>query len=330
MIQIITNLPADIWDEYARAGSHYHRWGWGEVLAGALGHRVRRFAAMEGDRVTGILPLAVVRSPAWGTFAVSLPTVNYGGVLADNAAAAQALAEAGLAWARQEGAKWVLLRQAAPAATGWPEAVSRHTLVLPLAADPWRGLDHKVRNQVRKAEKSGVEVSPGTPAGFHRVFTECMRDLGTPAYGLAYFKAIADSFADARFHQVTQGQAVIGGAVTLTHGGVVETPWACSLRSARAACPQMLLYWRLIEEAAAAGRAEFDFGRSPLESGTYRFKLQWGAQPRPLPWQYWSADGRPVESGADNPRFELARSAWQRLPLPVARRLGPVVARWLP
>jgi len=47
----------------------------------------------------------------------------------------------------------------------------------------WDGLDRKVRNQVRKAQKSGLTAERGGTAlldAFYAVFARNMRDLGTP------------------------------------------------------------------------------------------------------------------------------------------------------
>ena len=60
------------------------------------------------------------------------------------------------------------------------------TLPLPAGADAlWQALDRKVRNQVRKAEKSGLTASQGgreLVPEFYEVFARNMRDLGTPVY----------------------------------------------------------------------------------------------------------------------------------------------------
>ena len=49
-----------------------------------------------------------------------------------------------------------------------------------------------------------------------------------------------------------------------------------------------------------------------------------------LVWEYWTADGRMPEINPKNPKFELAIRTWQRLPLPVASALGPLVVRNIP
>ena len=61
------------------------------------------------------------------------------------------------------------------------------TPALPAHADAlWSGLGTKVRNQVRKGQKSGAQVVWGGEellSEFYAVFSRNMRDLGTPVYG---------------------------------------------------------------------------------------------------------------------------------------------------
>ena len=52
----------------------------------------------------------------------------------------------------------------------------------------WEVIDRKVRNQIRKAEKSALTVERGGAelvGEFYTVFTRNMRDLGTPVYSRA-------------------------------------------------------------------------------------------------------------------------------------------------
>jgi hypothetical protein len=113
---------------------------------------------------------------------------------------------------------------------------------------------------------------------------------------------------------------------------MLEIPWASSLREFNPISVNMLLYAQLLEQAIADGYTVFDFGRSTADSGTYRFKRQWGAEPVQLHWHYWLSDGRaePPRLNPDNPKYRAAISAWQRLPLGVANRLGPMIVRNLP
>ena len=65
----------------------------------------------------------------------------------------------------------------------------------------WTALDRKVRNQVRKAEKSGLAVETAAPSwldDFYDVFARNMRDLGTPVYPRASSTRCCARFPTAR------------------------------------------------------------------------------------------------------------------------------------
>ncbi|MEO6463707.1 MAG: GNAT family N-acetyltransferase, partial [Candidatus Eisenbacteria bacterium] len=125
--------------------------------------------------------------------------------------------------------------------------------------------------------------------------------------------------------------APIGGMFVVRHGDTLHDPWASSLRRSFALCPNPLVYWEAIRYAIGRGLARFDFGRSQPGSGTYRFKTQFGAVPVPLFYQYSLGAATQVPTLADQKAtFDLAVRAWQRLPLTLARALGPRVRRLFP
>ena len=120
-------------------------------------------------------------------------------------------------------------------------------------------------------------------------------------------------------------------AALLTHGdGITEVPSASSLREFNSTNANMLMYWHLLKRAVERGQREFDFGRSTLDSNTYRFKKQWGAEPHPCVWQYYVRRGSIGEMRPDNSRFGLAIKVWQRLPLAIANIFGPMIVRGIP
>jgi FemAB-related protein (PEP-CTERM system-associated) len=219
-------------------------------------------------------------------------------------------------------------------------AVRQHKvgMKLPLpgcSTDAWDALDRKVRNQVRKAEKSELAVRSGGGAlieRFYPVFAQNMRDLGTPVYSIRLFEQVLAAFPDtARVFLVEKGDTVVGGAIALVHRRTLEVPWASSLREYRNLCPNNLLYWRIIEYAIDAGMSTLDFGRSTPNEGTFDFKKQWGAQPELLHWEYVLAPRATLpDMSPANPRFRTAIGAWQRLPLWFANTLGPHIVRSLP
>jgi serine/alanine adding enzyme len=338
--EVVADLPAHRWDDYvsrAAMGTAYHLTRWREVFERAFGHRCHYLAATRGGQVVGVLPLVEFKTWLFGHFAVSLPFVNYGGVIADDRAGAQALANAAWQLARERGFRHVELRHVAQQFPELP--VKRHkvamTLALPAtAAGLWDAIDRKARNQVRKAEKSGLVSVSGGPElldGFYDVFAVNMRDLGTPVYPRRFFDLVTRLFPErARVHQVRLGEQVIAASITLGWRSTVEVPWASSLQTHRDKSPNNLLYWSMLQYAIDQRFTTFDFGRSTPGEGTYHFKTQWGAEASPLNWEYWLHGGSMPDQSPKNPKFRLAIATWRRLPLWVANRVGPRVVRNLP
>jgi FemAB-related protein (PEP-CTERM system-associated) len=248
--------------------------------------------------------------------------------LLDRAAAAAAAARL----------SYVLLRHRARRFPDLPARDHKVTMLLPLAetADAlWQRLDRKVRNQVRKAEKSELVAESGGIElldEFYAIFARNMRDLGTPVYGRALFAEMLAAFpGDARIHVVRLKGTAIAVALAYRYGDVVEVPSASSLREHRSLCPNHLLYWSMLQDAIAGGARTFDFGRSTPHDGTYQFKEQWGAAPEQLWWEYRMVGSAALPTAdRKDAKFQWSIEIWKKLPLPVANAVGPRIARAVP
>jgi hypothetical protein len=86
----------------------------------------------------------------------------------------------------------------------------------------------------------------------------------------------------------------------------------------------MFMYWQMFRFASEHGYDSFDFGRCSVDSGTFRFKKQWGAQEMPLYWHQWRPDGTAIsQPKAANSTYRLVSWIWQRTPLLITNALGP-------
>jgi serine/alanine adding enzyme len=329
------------WDAFVAAQSDAtidHAWGWRQIFTGVLGHETVYLTASRGQTIVGALPVVLFQSRLFGRSAISLPFVNDGGVIGTDAAAAAALLDRATGIARQFGASHLELRHRGRRFEQLPYRQHKLGLSRPLPAsadDLWNQIDRKIRNQVRKARKEGLETATGGAElvpEFYAVFSQNMRDLGTPVVPRRLFEETCRVFGErARLTVVRLAGRPVAGAVTLQFRRTVVNPWASSLREFRHLSPNMLLYWTLMEQAIAAGAETFDFGRSSPGGGTHQFKVQWGGIETPLHWEYvLLTRAEPPNQGPTNPKFERAIRLWQRLPLSVANAIGPRIARHLP
>lgn len=320
--------------------SLYHLPVFAELLRRAARLTVEQFVAWEGGRLVGVLPVALTKSPLFGTFATSLPLFNYGGVLTSQPDAGMRLARAAWRWARSRGARSLILRHGDGRDLDLPALRTKETVLLDVGGSRealWQRIGSKTRNLVRKAARAdqratlhGAEALPA----FHRVYAENMRDLGTPSLGEAFFHDLFAGLGErARVHLVRLASTgeVVAASITLRSRDRVEVPWASGVRRLRHLSGVMLLYWSMLRYAHDVGASAFDFGRGTPGSGSFRFKLQWRGERQVLPWYYFAAPGcEPGGLSPDNPKYALAIRSWQRLPLGLTRILGALLARQLP
>lgn len=327
------------WDAFVAShpdGTFCHLAGWRDIMSDVLGHEcLYAVARDDGGEWRGILPLVRVRSRLFGHYLVSLPFLNAGGPLG-TPQATDTLIEHAVGVATRSGADLLELRTRQRIAGPLRVSLRKSTVRLELPATAerlWQAFPAKLRSQVRRPQKEGLEARFGGDQldAFYEVFSRDMRRLGTPALPRAFFERVASTFGE----RVTFGVVYRGGQpIAAGHGWVwrdeFEMKAAGSLREYSRAAPSMLLYWAFLERMIGSGVRVFDFGRCTPGSGNHRFKLQWGGADVPLPWLQWSSRRVDAPPSPDRPAFKLASAVWRHLPLALTNRIGPVLARQLP
>ncbi len=342
--------------------------GWLFALSNGLGHQPYLLEAMDDSgKPIGWLPLGFVRSLLFGRFLVSLPYLNVGGVQTDSPAAAVALIDSACNLADELKVKFLELRSekefSHPKLTFTRTEKMHLRLALPETEEElWKSIGCKARNQVRKGEKSNLTVQWGDSdsliSDFYEIFSVNMRDLGTPVYSINLFKQIRNAFNhdeqrkalfDVRpvpynYQQTVQfavvysstGEPAAGGMLTFgtpcsdASCLTVEVPSASCKKKFNSVCANMFLYWQLLKKSIEYKQRTFDFGRSTVDSPTFRFKQQWGAQPFPSFWQYYLRNADPNCMRPDKGGFGLAVRLWQKLPVWITRIIGPGIVKGIP
>lgn len=330
------------WEQFVQGRQEacgYHAAAWGGLINRVFGHMAYYLMARDQEgQVRGVLPLVYMKSPLFGRFLTSMPFFNYGGVLSESAAARDALLDAAAETARRLQATHIELRQAVPLETDWPVRSHKISMRLELPQryeDLFKAFPSKLRSQVRRAEREGMTSRLGGLElldDFYQVFARNMRDLGTPVYGKEFFRVILQTFSkEARVCAVYLADRPVAAGFVIGFRQSLEIPWASSDRRYAGMAPNMMLYGSVLRYACEQGYRVFDFGRSSKDSGTYRFKEQWGARPVQLHWYYWLQGGdRFPQLNPQNPKYALAIRIWQHLPVPVTTFIGPLVAKYLP
>ena len=319
------------WDAYVQSapeGTVCHLYGWRGVIEGAYGHRTFFLAATANGEIRGLLPLVLIRSPLFGRNLVSMPFVDYGGVVTtDGPEVCTLLVDAALQLARTHRAT-LSLRCATDQALELPTWLEKLTMHIQLGTSEdvlWKRLPSERRNRIRKGQAHGLVTSfHGADAldAFYRVFATNMRDLGSPVHSRRFFRLLFASLAPyLRISLVHHLGQSIGAACCFYYKDAITVPgWISSLRSFFELCPNQVLHWELMRFGIAHGYRVLDLGRSSKNTGTFEAKRQWHATPKQLYWYYFPEVPPP---GGNQARLSQYTALWQRLPLPIANALGP-------
>jgi FemAB-related protein (PEP-CTERM system-associated) len=328
------------WDEYVLhhpQATFFHLMGWWRVLEQTFPYRSFSCVAWRDGRISGILPLFLVRNFLCGYSLVSIPLAVYGGVCADDAETEVALLCYAQALADRLRVRYLELRNQAP----WGDLPTKHlyaTFRREIYSDPEKNMaaiPRKQRRMVRQGDKHGLIAYMGGEeflGGFYHVYAHSVRNLGTPVYPIKFFEHLLREFGPAcRLLVVFREEQMVAGVLTFFFRDQVMPYYGGALREGLQYAVNDFMYWRLLCYSAERGYRCFDFGRSKQGTGSYDFKRHWGFEPTPLAYQYHLVKQQTLpDQNPLNPKFSLAIQTWKHLPLWLTQRLGPRLVRFFP
>ena len=339
-----TNAAA--WNDFVTTraeASFFHLAAWPGLIAKVFGHRDHSILALQDGAVVGILPLLQMRSMLFGHSLVSLPFCVYAGPLAADAEAGRALLVHAAALLKSSGATALELRGLDPMPqewltepADWPVrddlyATFRRKIVSDDEAN-LKAIPRKQRAVVRKGIERGLTSTIGPDVDvLYRIYSESVRNLGTPVFSRSWFRALATTFGDAcNVVTVADAGKPTASVMNFYWRDEVLPYYGGGTPAARTCYANDFMYWEVMRHAVTRGARLFDFGRSKLGTGAFSFKKNWGFEPRPLAYRFRLSAGAEIpDHNPLNPKYRLMIAAWKRLPLPVAGLIGPRLVRSL-
>lgn len=340
-IELVEFDKAIDWHEFvmqhpARLPSHNPAWV--EAIKQSFGHNSYLLVARSYNQtLVGGIPFTVFNSPLFGRFGVSMPHLNYGGVVSEYFNIHQALMLELEQVRTQLQLKYLEVRSIYPD-LGHNPSTKKVSMVLELPVTDEqleKQLGSKLRAQYKKAEESAPETRIGKLElldDFYKVFATNMRDLGTPVYARQWFaQLLTHNNLNCHLMVVYVNRKPVSVGFLVNHGKLMEIPWASTLKSANKLNTNMWMYRQILKFAIEQGCLFFDFGRSTIDAGTFKFKKQWGATAYQHYWYSILPNGaEKPEMNPDNPKLKLVIALWKWLPVWATKIIGPRIVKDIP
>jgi FemAB-related protein (PEP-CTERM system-associated) len=325
------------WDgfvEESPSGTFFHRSGWKRVIEKAFGHRTFYLLARRHGNVCGVLPLTHVKSLLFGNSLISNAFCIHGGIVAEDAAAREALKIEAIRIGRELNVGCIEFRSASGYEAPWQSRSGLYFIFRrPLANDVEANLKmipHTRRRMIRVAHDNGLtsEIDAGVDR-LHHVYADSVRQLGTPVFSRRYFQLLKDEFGPScEVLTVLHKSQPIASVMSFYFRDEVMTYYGGGLNEARVLAGNDFMYWEVMRHACERGVRLFDFGRSKIGTGAYNFKRNWGFKPAPLVYEYLPLRGRKIpDINPLNPKYRMAINLWRRVPLPLTKLIGPAIVR---
>jgi FemAB-related protein (PEP-CTERM system-associated) len=325
------------WDAFVLArpgGTFFHLAGWKRVIERAFGHRTHYLVCERDGAITGVLPLTRIRSLVFGSSLISNAFAVEGGPLAADGHSLRLLEGEAVRLMEQLGAPVLELRGFSPTRADWPSRselyVSFRRAIDPAVERNLKLIPRKQRAMVRKGQANGLQSQLDDDVDrFYRIYSESVRNLGTPVFAKSYFRILREAFAHCSdIVTVTSGARAVASVLNFYFRDAVLPYYGGGVYGARALAANDFMYWEVMRRACERGYRLFDFGRSKVGTGSYAFKHNWGFEAVPLIYQFRLAPGRRMpDLNPLNPKLRFFVEVWKRLPLPVASRLGPAIVK---
>jgi FemAB-related protein (PEP-CTERM system-associated) len=340
VVRPLADASEAAWDRFVEAipsGTFFHRAGWARVIEMAFRHTTYYSFAERDGMITGVLPLARVKTLLFGDTLISNPFCVYGGPLAADAESEVALTAHAEALLQRTGATALEFRPRTANSITAPDWIERSDLYVTfrkgIDADHERNMKaipRKQRAMVRKGIQNGLtSVANRDVKVLHRIYAESVRNLGTPVFARRYFQTLMDVFGnDVNIVTIVDQGTPIASVMNFYFRDEVLPYYGGGSTAARARAGNDFLYWETMRQAADRGCRLFDFGRSKVGSGSFAFKHNWGFEAEKLRYRFRLKPGEAIpDHNPLNPKYQVLIGFWKRLPLLVANTVGPLIVR---
>ncbi len=327
---------AEFVDRQAGAGSVFHSVAWLEALRRTYGYKPFVVTTCNGELTNGLVACHV-RSRITGNRIVSVPFADHCEPLGDDPESTRRLLTMLAEIQASSACKYLEIRPH----TYCPEMESpftetvryhHHTLDIRGKLEDVAAAFHPscVLRKIRRAEREKLSWEVGSSeriiSAFYAMQVLTRRRHKVPPQPLAWFRNLADCFGErVKIWLAHQNGRPVAGILTLAHGKTLVYKYACSDARLHNLGGSVFLFWKVIQEAHAAGFEQIDMGRSDMDQPSLvEFKEHWGAKGSIL--TYWRLPRTACQVSVV-PGRKLAGWFIEHSPVWLLRSAGSVVYR---
>ncbi len=333
------------WNEFVfnhTKSTYVHRFEQKYIIEQTYGNKTIFLCARHSDGIVGIFPLVLI--PGLKRSCISVAYNSYAGILAlDNIISGSLLRKLFLEYIKKKYPyckiieerilEWCLSKKLLSNEVTMIIDFSRYKTI----DEVFRSIRGKKRNQIRKGQKQNFKISWDITNldKLYEIYAFNMGKKGTPVHPKKFYKNILRHYnKDCSVLTAVHEGKVVGGLIAIKHNKIFTVLMASTIPDYNKLCVNEFLYWEAISYAFKNNFLFFDFGRSEVGSGTYKFKKQWATKEYKLNYIRYTQDGIFLSSTSSTlyrgTYGKVFSNIWKQIPFSIQLLIGPYVRRWIP
>jgi len=317
----------------------YHSSNW--VKAVEESYQIKPFIVglVDKKKLINVIPFFLLKSNFFGKKLVSLPYGDYGGFLFSNLKVDWILNKLDDI-AKENNVDYIEIREPnvklGKHLKYFEIKFRYYTFILNLnqsIENIWKSLDKKVRNSIRKAEKSHVKVVEGSRKDleeFYRLYVNTMKKLGSPPHSFGFFDNIFKFCSkNVKLLFAEHNNKKIAASIFFLHKKKIYYWKNVSDKESLHLRPNDLILYKVIEWGQKKNYKSLDFGRTRMHTGGFLFKKRWSGKMKELKYYYRVYKDREIPD-PEKEKYKFLGRLWKSLPIFLIRRLGPMIRKNFP
>lgn len=353
-IERLNHENEELWKNFVNNNSEakfQHLLGFKEVIERSYSNCGGLFyLLLNKNKVKAVFLFILVRSKLFGNRIISLPFLDNGGFLGEyNEHTLKKIIEL----LKEEGIKKIEVRlnscfknfegeKRVFSKSGFDEKMYKQQFIIALTneTEMWKKFHKHTRNDIRKAQKSGLYLkkieNEKELKKFYTLYFKNMKNFGSPQHSYTFFENLFELLNEnvAGFNCYFK-EKIAGSIIMFYNKSYGYISFNISDNELREYRPNDLLYWEMIKSALNKKIKYLDLGQVDKESqndrakGLYKFKKKWLGKLYDRTYFYYEFNKHSKDPVRKKDSLKKFRIIWRKLPIPIIKLIGPKICSQL-
>ncbi len=314
----------------------YQSINWIRAIEGSYEFTPFFMAIIDNEKILNAIPLFFIKSNFFGKKFVSMPYGDYGGFLFSDTKVEWIIKELENL-AIKNHVDYLEIRELDLKLENSLRTFEKNLTYLNFALnlkrsleDIWKSFDKKVRNSIRKAEKSNVKVVEGSSKDlteFYSLYLKTMKKLGSPPHSFKFFDNVFKYCSKnvKLLFAVYEGKKIAASIFFLHNKKIYYWKNVSDLEYLNLR-PNDLILYKIIEWGQKKNYESLDLGKARMNSGGFLFKSRWGANTNEIKYYYRLFKDVEIPDPEEE-KYRFLGRLWKILPIFVIKKLGPIIRK---